>query len=485
MRYLRWQQVQALANIATPGEKLPDFATATAWDTWIRQRDWEVRSHADQMVEDLISSWIVSGTSFTTQPVLASTSDAINAAGILTPVARARIEDFVKGLDTRDEERWNSVLEFLRRRRVTEEELRAYLGGILRRCAIDRANEGAGLEAAPLLQDFAMSETLRILKSGGIAPARVRRVAVIDPGINFSGAPDGYDFIPLQSIQPFALLETIQRLELGNANEVQLSAIAMNPFALAHLRGVSMKVRSAARYIIELPLNTAAGWNAAAMSYWNRFGELIGGPAEPLPVPASLHHVNLRAIAVKPAVGHISVNDLDLVAQTMDTFPGQGFDIVVAMNGFGAYDRVEQSLALINIAAMMNPGGVLLVGGAPSAVVPSEASKDWARIALFIANAGWGSIPPSTAVTNTAACLTFHPDESKGWRCSRASNGKKNVVVDSRGKSKVHNVMKEQKQGKLKSGSGKKVKSRKQAVAIALNEARKSGAKIPKKKKKS
>ena len=54
-----------------------------------------------------------------------------------------------------------------------------------------------------------------------------------------------------------------------------------------------------------------------------------------------------------------------------------------------------------------------------------------------------------------------------------------------KGKSKVHKVMKEHKQGKLKSGSGKKVKSRKQAVAIALSEARKSGAKIPKKKRSS
>ena len=42
--------------------------------------------------------------------------------------------------------------------------------------------------------------------------------------------------------------------------------------------------------------------------------------------------------------------------------------------------------------------------------------------------------------------------------------------------------MKEKKEGTLKSGSGKKVTSRKQAVAIALSEARKSGAKIPKKK---
>jgi hypothetical protein len=53
------------------------------------------------------------------------------------------------------------------------------------------------------------------------------------------------------------------------------------------------------------------------------------------------------------------------------------------------------------------------------------------------------------------------------------------------GKRKVHKVMKEYKEGDLKSGSGGKVKNRKQAVAIALSEARKAGAKIPRKKKKS
>jgi hypothetical protein len=45
--------------------------------------------------------------------------------------------------------------------------------------------------------------------------------------------------------------------------------------------------------------------------------------------------------------------------------------------------------------------------------------------------------------------------------------------------------MHEFKHGTLKSGGKEKVKSRKQAVAIALSEARKSGAKIPKKKSKS
>jgi uncharacterized protein DUF6496 len=48
---------------------------------------------------------------------------------------------------------------------------------------------------------------------------------------------------------------------------------------------------------------------------------------------------------------------------------------------------------------------------------------------------------------------------------------------------KVKRAMHEKKAGTLKSGrSGKKVKSRKQAIAIGLSEARKSGAKVPKKK---
>jgi Family of unknown function (DUF6496) len=49
----------------------------------------------------------------------------------------------------------------------------------------------------------------------------------------------------------------------------------------------------------------------------------------------------------------------------------------------------------------------------------------------------------------------------------------------------VEREMKAMKQGKLKSGSGKKVTDRKQAIAIGLSEARKAGAKVPPAKKKS
>jgi hypothetical protein len=60
--------------------------------------------------------------------------------------------------------------------------------------------------------------------------------------------------------------------------------------------------------------------------------------------------------------------------------------------------------------------------------------------------------------------------------------------TSSKGRSKVKKVMHEYKHGELKlgkRGKGGKVKSRKQAIAIGLSEARKSGAKVPPKKKSS
>ena len=56
------------------------------------------------------------------------------------------------------------------------------------------------------------------------------------------------------------------------------------------------------------------------------------------------------------------------------------------------------------------------------------------------------------------------------------------------GKSASRNVksaMRRRKKGTLKSGSGRRVKSRKQAIAIGLSEARKKGAKVPAKRRRA
>jgi hypothetical protein len=73
-----------------------------------------------------------------------------------------------------------------------------------------------------------------------------------------------------------------------------------------------------------------------------------------------------------------------------------------------------------------------------------------------------------------ASVSTVHPQQPR--RIAMAKYGKK-------ASEEVEKAMRERKKGKLKSGrSGKKVKNRKQAIAIGLSKARRKGAKVPRKK---
>ncbi len=70
---------------------------------------------------------------------------------------------------------------------------------------------------------------------------------------------------------------------------------------------------------------------------------------------------------------------------------------------------------------------------------------------------------------------------AKSSAATKKSAGSK-TKYGARSGEKVEKAMHERKAGTLRSGSGKKVTSRKQAVAIGLSEARKKGAKVPRKK---
>lgn len=82
---------------------------------------------------------------------------------------------------------------------------------------------------------------------------------------------------------------------------------------------------------------------------------------------------------------------------------------------------------------------------------------------------------PSSKSTKTASNRTTRKTAKKS-----APKGAAKTTAQK----KVRKVMHERKEGTLRSGrSGKKVTSRKQAIAIGLSEARKAGAKVPKKPK--
>src|SRR5437764_9567884 len=92
------------------------------------------------------------------------------------------------------------------------------------------------------------------------------------------------------------------------------------------------------------------------------------------------------------------------------------------------------------------------------------------------------------AAWNFARAFVVRTDVHRASASIRADRLRKSSMARkySKGASKkVERAMHKRKRGTLKSGrSGKKVKSRKQAIAIGLSEARKEGKKVPKKKKK-
>lgn len=69
------------------------------------------------------------------------------------------------------------------------------------------------------------------------------------------------------------------------------------------------------------------------------------------------------------------------------------------------------------------------------------------------------------------------------WRKADNKNNFSMAKYSKKAEDKIHKVMREKKRGTLRSSSGQKVTSRKQAIAIGISEARRSGAKVPKQKK--
>jgi hypothetical protein len=218
-----------------------------------------------------------------------------------------------------------------------------------------------------LVPNFALEDTLRAMRrKGALSSGGIHSIAIIGPGLDFTDKRDGYDYYPLQTIQPFAILEAVARLRLGDAGKVQVTAFDLNPTVIAHIRGIAQRGRAGQSYRIQLPRDIHAGWTPEALAYWQHFGDIIGSPVAALAVPASLKlNVAARAVAIQPRyAARMTAGDLDIVAQTMDVEPGAGFDLVVATNILVYYDLFQQALAKAAIARMMNPGGLLLVNHA-------------------------------------------------------------------------------------------------------------------------
>jgi hypothetical protein len=189
----------------------------------------------------------------------------------------------------------------------------------------------------------------------------VRRVAVIGPGLDFIDKDFGFDHYPLQTLQPFAVMDSLVRLGLAEAANLRVSLFEINPLALDHLAQAAARGSAGTPYTLQLVLDKAPPWNLRAQDYWQRLGDAIGASAEPLPAPPQVQNVERRAVQVRPEfVAALAPVSLNAVLQRIDLPEDQRFDLVVATNVFLYYSAFEQALAMLNIDAMTASNGVFL-----------------------------------------------------------------------------------------------------------------------------
>ncbi len=388
---------------------------AALWPTWVTRHDQETRSRLARGELDTMVSFLVMGTSFTRQPPLTARQfNSLPGCRAPSPPSAAddqpeecavfvhRVDDLLRGLanpgnserllflshlaetqgyhprtaygvhpDLAEQRRLRTfVLTNVVRVGNEQEQLQAEYEQARQRddhpenvatVSTLYRSRGVSLDTS-LLPNLAVEESLKeMLARGLLAPGSVRRAAVVGPGLDFADKAGGYDFYPQQTLQCFALVDTLFRLGLARRGQLDVTTLDISPRVNDHLRRARRRAQLGQAYVVQLPRPAEATWKEPTSEYWRQFGDQIGTPVAPIQPPASAGTVETRAVRIAPAiVSLITPVDLDIVTARLNMPPNEGFDLIIATNVFCYFDSFEQLLAVGNLQSMLRPGGFLL-----------------------------------------------------------------------------------------------------------------------------
>jgi SAM-dependent methyltransferase len=361
------------------------------WPRWVAGHDATIRARLTRADEDSLLNLLLLGTMFTQRPRVELASVRTREAALER--LGGRVDDLIAALAAPRDERLRFARDVVAGSGIDPDtpqgrkQVREYLLAILARVvseteqfartvaaisqlddpvaklAIDATNyQNRGLSSdTSLAPGFAIEQALANRDAARrLGPASVRRVAVVGPGLDIIDRRDGYDFYPVQTIQPFAVIDSLLRLDLADRGQLQVTTFDVSPRVNGHLAAARRQAENGRGYTIHLPLGSRERWSTEVNGYWERFGNWIGD-ADDAEAPAD-SGVRLRAVHVHPdVVRSVVPHDLNIVLQRLEALPpAEQFDLVIATNVFIYYDVFEQSLALANVARMLRPGGLLL-----------------------------------------------------------------------------------------------------------------------------
>jgi len=230
--------------------------------------------------------------------------------------------------------------------------------------------QGRGLSSdSSMLATYSVERALEGARASRTqAAGSIRRVAVVGPGLDFVDKAEGHDFYPPQTLQPFALVDSLVRVGLAHPEGVDVTTFDISPRVVDHLTDARARTERGEPYVVHVALDpddATHAWHPNVVRYWQRFGDRIGTEVAPLPLPPSMENVRVRAVRIRPdLVRSVRSLDLNIILERVPIAESEpGFDLIVATNILVYYRPFEQALALANIAAMLRSGGLFLSNG--------------------------------------------------------------------------------------------------------------------------
>ena len=273
--------LQALAGELPP--ELKD-ADEPKWSAWAERENHAIRARLERGALDSMVNLLLFGTSFTKQPRIQWQE---KMDGSEEAIFQPRLRDLLQGLRRPNgNERLSFLRDLLRSKGMELDTLASYEDtrmfvmdnlrcvvqeqitfaqrfeeaqneidrslGLSKRSRIFR-DRGVSLDAT-ILPSFAVEETLRDMKTRGtLRNEQIRRVAVVGPGLDFIDKAYGYDYYPLQTLQPFALYDSLVRLGLAKIGMIRITAFDISLQVLDHLRRAREQAKTGTAYVVQLP----------------------------------------------------------------------------------------------------------------------------------------------------------------------------------------------------------------------------------------
>jgi hypothetical protein len=378
---------------------------AATWSAWVEKADQEVRDRLGRGDEDTLTNLLRFGVTYTKEYRIDDQYLLrLGGSSLVNSFAENRANDLLRTLSAPNSWTPNTSEGMARMRAFLEkkgfsfktpaqrQEIKKYLLANLARMRDDIVRYRSQVNDATRSQlfkdrgisldtnlwpDFLLDQHFRrMVEKGLLAPGSVRRIAIVGPGLDFANKEKGNDFYPPQTIQPFAVVDSLIRLGVADAATVDVYTLDISSDVNFHVANAGKKAAAGHAYTVQLPWNTSARltdeYRQHFIEYWQQLGEKIGEPVTPIAVPSAAADTQTRAVQIRPdIVRRVTPLDMNIVYQRLMLAPDQAFDLIIGTNIFVYYDAFEQSLARANIAAMLRPGGYLLSNDKFPDTVPS------------------------------------------------------------------------------------------------------------------